>query len=172
MPDDNYIEWARHIRDCLESTYVAVLATSEENDGVWATPVYFTYDDRLNFYFMSDEKTRHISDIKDHSAVSLAIFMPTGDSLGFKVGIQVEGRAEVVPDDKIDEVYKNRSERLTGTKNWNSDSKGGHLVKEGGGIFIKIVPNSMNYIDRRYFPGESQKISIKKLTESMRQLNP
>lgn len=172
MPDDNYLEWARHIKDCLESTYIAVLATSEENDGVWATPIYFTYDDRFNFYFMSDSKTRHIKDIENHSGVSLAIFMPSNDSLGFKVGIQIEGRAEAVPDEEIEDVYMNRSTRLTGAKNWNKDSKGGHFIKESGGTFIKIVPLSINYIDKRYFSGDSKKLSIKKLIESTHQINP
>src|SRR5579863_7942884 len=107
--EEDYLELARRVKDCLESTYVAVLATSEGDEGVWATPIYFIYDDRLNFYFMSESKTRHIKDIVEYPGVSLAIVMPSNNSLGFKVGIQIEGKAEVVPDEDIEDVYKNRS---------------------------------------------------------------
>ncbi len=165
MQEDDYLEWATHIRECLDSTFVGVLATAEKG-GAWATPIYFIYDEEFNIYFMSDSKTRHIIDIEKAANVSVAVFMPAADSHGFKVGIQIEGVATKVPDQDIEEVYMRRSMRLTGSKTWNRWSNGGHLISSSGGVFIKITPKSMNYTDRRFFGGESKKISMKKLIEA------
>jgi general stress protein 26 len=168
---EDYMEYAKHIRECLDSTIVGVLATNEGHDGSWATPVYFTYDSKFNFYFMSEERSRHVKDIESNPNVSLAIFMPIRNSLGFKVGLQIAGRAEVVPDDRIEEIYMQRSIRLTGTKAWNKDSIGGHVMRREGWTFIKIVPTMMNYVDRRYSMGDSIKISVRKLAKSSEYLS-
>lgn len=165
MQEDNYLDLVTHIRECLDSTFVGVLATAEK-DGAWATPIYFIYDQEFNLYFMSDSKARHIIDIGKVANVSVAVFMPTADSQGFKVGIQIEGVATKVPDQDIEEVYVRRSMRLTGSKTWNHESNGGHFIADTGGVFIKIATKSMNYTDRRFFGGDSKKISMNKLIEA------
>ncbi len=165
MQDEDYLDLVAWIKECLESTYVAILATSD-NSEPWSTPVYFTYDDKFNFYFMSETKTRHIKEIEKNPNVSLAIFMPSASSFGFKVGLQIGGIATFVPDEDIEEIYMKRSMRLTGTKGWNKESMGGHLIKQAGWTFVKVTPKSINYTDRRYFSGATQSISIKKLIEN------
>ncbi len=164
--DVDYMELAREIKECLESTVIAVLATNEQEEGAWATPIYFTYDNKFNFYFMSDSKTKHVKDIARDPNVGLAIFMPLHKSVGFKVGLQISGIAEVVPDEDIEDVYMQRSMRLTGATTWKKDSMGGHIIKQSGGVFMRIKPISFNYTDRRHTVGDSMRVSISKLIKS------
>lgn len=171
MENDNYFELMSRIRECLDSTVIAVLATAEK-DRAWATPIYFIYDDKFNFYFMSDSGTRHIKDIQKNPNVSLAIFMHSNSAMGFKVGVQIEGTASKVPEEHVEDVYMQRSMRLTGTKTWSRESRGGHLIEQTGGIFIKIMPTSMNYLDKRYYGGESKNISIDKLIKASKYTVP
>ena len=163
MQDETKFEWARHVKECLDSTLLAILAT-RGNDSVWATPVYFSYDDDFNIYFISPRSTRHMQDIKEDARVSIAIITPASTSGTSQVGVQVEGEAVEVPDKEIEKVYKDRSIRMNQDSNWVPMPSEGHFVKEHGGVFMKVVPTSMNYINTNFFGGNSKKVPLAKLT--------
>lgn len=162
MQDEKNFKWTEQIRECLDSTLVAVLATRGE-DGVWATPIYFSYDEKFNFYFISPMSTRHMLDIKTNPRVALAIISPASHTGVNQIGVQIEGRAEEVPDKDIETVYETRSRRIAGDSEWAPMPEEGHFVKEHGGVFMKIVVDSMNYVDTRFFGGNSKIVPLAKL---------
>lgn len=162
MEDEKEFDWKAKLKECLDSTTVAVLAT-RERDGVWATPVYFSYDDEFNFYFISPKGTRHMNNIKSNSNVALAVFTPLSVSGIHQIGVQVKGVTSIVPDSEIEKVYAIRAKRLSGDLNWISESQEGHFVKEHGGIFVKITPTMMIYVDTRYFGGQGRQVPLAKL---------
>jgi uncharacterized protein YhbP (UPF0306 family) len=156
------VDLNKRIKECLNSTNIAVLAT-RNNESTWATPVYFCYDNKFNFYFLSAGETRHMKDIRDDPRVGIAIFTPPQFSGIYQIGLQVEGVAAEVPDEQIEEVYKMRKIRISGDNYFEPEKLEGHFVKEHGGVFIKVVPTNMHYIDSRYFGGNAKKIKIEEL---------
>lgn len=162
MKQETDFEWEKHLRECLDSTLIAVLATREDS-GVWASPVYFCYDGKFNFYFISPKETRHMKDIKKDDRVALTVISPASITGISQIGVQLEGIASEVPDKEIEEVYRIRSARMTGDRQWVPESQEGHFVKEHGGVFMRIKPISINYVDTRFFGGNSKVVPLGKL---------
>ncbi len=155
-------EVAKHVISCLNSTPIAVLSTMSK-DGVWGTPVYFTHDDKFNFYMLSSSRSRHVRDIKSNKKVSLVIVMPLEASGGLQVGIQLAGDASLVPDKEIGNLYSARTKKIVGDNIDYFDPSGAQMIKNEGGVFIKIEPKIVMYLDRRYHGPDSKKVAIKTL---------
>lgn len=158
-------DWKTSIKECLDSTLVGVLATKSRGN-VWATPIYFSYDDTFNLYFISPKEARHMHDIEENPLVALAIVTPNSVSGIYQIALQIEGMASEVPDKDIEKVYERRSMRMAGDNSWVPMPVEGHFVKEHGGVFMKIAPKSMNYMDTRYFGGNSKKVPMDKLLKA------
>lgn len=52
-------EWKKYLLECMKSTDYCCIATVDEK-GVWSNPVYFAWDDKFNFYFISQMGSRHM----------------------------------------------------------------------------------------------------------------
>ncbi len=162
MKADKDFEWKKNLTECLDSTTVSTLATVDEN-GVWANPVYFSYDSKFNFYFVSSSDTRHMRNIKSDPRVVLSVFTPQSIAGIHQIGVQIEGKASLVPDEDIESVYSIRTKRLNVDSNWLPEAGEGHFVKEHGGVFIKITPKAITYMNTQYFGGNSKKVPLDKL---------
>jgi uncharacterized protein YhbP (UPF0306 family) len=88
---------------------------------IWIASVYYAIDDEINFYFLSDEDTRHCQDIKKNSEVACAISDSSRDFSQTKIGIQIRGNAKKVRD-------------LTS-------------LKIAANLLIKIVPGFIKYVN-------------------------
>ncbi len=159
MDSEKNFDWNKHLRECLDSTVIAVLATREV-DGVWAAPVYFSYDQKFNIYFISSKETRHMKDIAKDPKVAVAIFAPPAVSGVFQIALQIEGKAFEVPDRDIEKVYEGRSIRMDRDRQWVPNPREGHFVKEHGGVFMMIKPSMISYVDTRFFGGNSKKVPL------------
>lgn len=156
------IQWKELVTSCLDSTLVGVLATRDGADA-WATPVYFSYDGRFNIYFISPRDTRHMRNIKEHPVVAMAVVTPQSLSGTHQVGIQLEGAASEVPDRDIEEVYRIRAKRMTPDHEYVPIKSEGHFVKEHGGIFMRITPKAVYYLDTRVFGGSPKAVPMTEL---------
>ena len=156
------------IVDCLESTPIAVLATADKS-GPWGTPVYFTYDNRFNFYVLSEETTRHVKHIKANPKVSIAIFMPPDMSDGLEVGIQIAGKAKRASEQEVEQIFVKRGLRLVKGKD-HYKGKSHREISDKGGFFIKITPTEVYYLDRRYYGYDGRKVALKSLIQIGRRL--
>lgn len=155
-------EVAKHVIACLNSTPIAVLSTISKGS-IWGTPVYFTHDDKFNFYILSSSKSSHVRDIKGNSNVSLVIVMPLEASGGMQVGIQLAGTASIVRDKDMAQLYAARTKRIIGDNIDYFDPNGAQMIRNEGGVFIKIEPKLVMYLDRRYHGPDSKKVSVKTL---------
>ncbi len=158
------IEWKELIKSCLDSTLVGVLATRDGSDA-WATPVYFSYDEKFNLYFISPRDTRHMRNIKSHPSVAIAVVTPQSLSGIHQVGVQIEGAASEVPDKDIERVYRTRAKRMSPGQEYVHIRSEGHFVKEYGGVFMCITPKSIFYIDTRTFGGSPKSVPLDALFE-------
>ena len=98
--------------------------------------------------------------IKSNSKVAAAVFNPQSAVGTYQIGLQIEGTATIVPDEEIEEVYAIRSKRLSADSNWVPQPNEGHFVKDHGGVFVKVIPSSMLYVNTRLFGGNSKKVPL------------
>ena len=82
------------IQQLLESQSTLTLATHSDGQ-VWAAAVFFASDSKLNFYFVSDHRTRHARDMAATGRAAAAIH-PDCATWGEVRGVQLEGRVEVL----------------------------------------------------------------------------
>jgi uncharacterized protein len=71
------------------------LATTGPDGRPWAATVFFASDADLTLYFVTDPRTRHGRDLAAGSLVAGAV-QPDVHAWGCVLGVQLEGRAEVV----------------------------------------------------------------------------
>ncbi len=84
----------KHVKEFVKSRYQMVLATNGEHP--WIATLYYSVDDKLNFYFLSDPKTLHCRHIAKNPKVAFSIAdspQPPGSQ---KQGIQLYGLAHEV----------------------------------------------------------------------------
>lgn len=137
-----------HILDYLEKNKRMTLATCEDNVP-WAATVMFAYDRNLNFYFISNPKTRKTKNLLSNPKVSAAIneFTP---KVGYIAGVQLEGSAQML------EKKKNAQELEIFTKrfDWAVDYLHDHEL-------FKITPKRVYYLDDEKFgPGIRKELNL------------
>lgn len=104
--DDHWLEKAKEI---LESNLYMCLATVDSNQP-WISPVYFSFDSDLTFYFVSEPTSDHVRFLLANPEVALAIYdsrQPpyTGE------GVWVKGRASQVSAEELPTVLENYCNR-------------------------------------------------------------
>jgi uncharacterized protein YhbP (UPF0306 family) len=82
--------WNAKMRAALARTDIMALSTIG-SDGSWTSPVQYSCDEKLHFYFMSKPDAKHVRNILRNPRVSLAIYRtdrpitPPGRSIGLQV---------------------------------------------------------------------------------------
>ena len=61
----------QHVLDFLKTNKLMQVATM--GDFPWIATVYYSFDNELNLYFLSSDKTLHVKQIKKNPKVSVAI---------------------------------------------------------------------------------------------------
>lgn len=123
QPYKTYEEKARAI---ISGNRYMVLATCNKHAKPWATPVFYTYDRRYNFYFLSAIDSRHAGNILENSDVAIAIFDSAQD-IGGSDGVQLEAAAHAVEKEdlkKVIELYCKRlfpDSEIPATERYNPD---------------------------------------------------
>lgn len=64
LEDPKTFDWKKYVTECLDSTCFCTFATRDEN-GVWANPVYFAYDNKFNIYYISPPNARHMKNTRE-----------------------------------------------------------------------------------------------------------
>lgn len=84
----------KEIKNYLEDYKLMALGTYFKNP--WSAWVYYLFDDDLNFYFVSNPKTRHCKNIAKNPNVSVAVADIAQESSENKIGFQACGIAKPV----------------------------------------------------------------------------
>jgi len=160
--DVKNFDWKRYITECLNSTGFCTVATREEN-GVWANPVYFAYDDKFNIYYISPPNARHMRNTRKDGRCALTIFSTNFSPDGDVWGVYIEGKAVIVPDREVENAYKVYFKRRFPKTGKDEDPP---LAYKGGTAawkFVKIVPLHVYYFDTRFFDEVRQEVPMSKL---------
>jgi len=84
------------IKALLEANTLLALSTSI-GDVTWTSTVFFSYDDALNIYFISNPATKHCQMIEKNPKISGAIYSSVAEWGTEIQGIQLQGYAARVP---------------------------------------------------------------------------
>ncbi len=156
-------EVAKHAISCINSTSLAVLSTMDRKEGIWGSPVPFTHDEDFNFYVVASRRSRHVRDIASVQGVSLVVLMSPNIAGGAQVGLQVYGKASIVPEKETGTLFAGKFKAVIGDGIDYFNQRGAQMIKNEGGVFFKIEPQSIIYLDRRYYGLASKKVPIKML---------
>ncbi len=131
------------VLDFLKEQKQMSLATS--GDFPWIATVYYTYDDDLHLYFLSDPSTLHSQQIAVNNKVAIAIADSNQDINNSKRGLQISGIAEQLSDmEKVSQALKLWKQYL----HVHDPSLGYKAVKNS---MYKITPKRIKLFDQDVF---------------------
>lgn len=96
-------------QNILDNNILGVLATVNKDGSPWATPLHFTSDSQVLYWFSAEDRV-HSENIARSSRVSVAIFSPD-TSQGLRA-VYVNGSAQQLDGSGRDRAYALFKERL------------------------------------------------------------
>jgi uncharacterized protein YhbP (UPF0306 family) len=94
------------IRAFLETQSTLALATVNTEGQPQVAPLFFVADDRLNMYWLSSPQSQHSVNVVAHKRVYATVY-PSVWQWSDIVGLQIEGTAEAINDDRMREQIMN-----------------------------------------------------------------
>lgn len=129
-----------YIRDFLKGHYQMAVATNGEHP--WIATVYFSYDEDLNFYFLSNPETIHCKHIATNPHVSVSIAHSPQNPAEKKKGLQFFGIAEQISD-KHKIIHAITLWRKTLNVTSDTYTYEGMMKKAIDGRMYKVTPKKM-----------------------------
>lgn len=96
------IDTRQIVQAFLETQSTMTLATVNAEGLPQSAPLFYVSDDRLNLYWISAAHVRHSVNLSAKSGVSATVY-PAIWQWNDIVGVQIEGEAEAITDDRIRE---------------------------------------------------------------------
>jgi general stress protein 26 len=124
----------KRVKEALGRTEIMALSTIGV-DGSWTCPVQYSFDEKLNLFFLSMPDTKHVKNILHDPRVSVAIYKDVSLPDNGNLGLQIKGKAEDITEDKS-------------SKSWHR---------------FKIIPEEIWLFDSRVFD-QRQRITMSELT--------
>ena len=143
-------EWKKRIIECLNSTEFLALSTCR-NGRTWTCPVFFAYDEKFNFYFISQPGSKHMQNILVNGEISVAIYSTNQSAAGDVFGVQFSGKAVMLPDSEVEkafQIYYARSPKAAVMKDNKPEKYKGSKV---AWKFVKIIPSEIHIFDTKSF---------------------
>jgi uncharacterized protein YhbP (UPF0306 family) len=94
------------VRAFLDTQSTLALATVSLEGEPQVAPLFYVSDDQLNLYWLSSPKSRHSANLIVHPKVSAAVYPAVWQSRDI-VGLQIEGQAHPIGDERIREQILN-----------------------------------------------------------------
>jgi uncharacterized protein YhbP (UPF0306 family) len=94
------------IRAFLETQATLALATQSANGDPQIAPVFYVSDDQLNLYWLSAPTSRHSANLVARPKVSGTVYPSVWQAADI-VGVQIEGEARPIGDDRVREQILN-----------------------------------------------------------------
>lgn len=119
----------------------------------WIAYVYYSFDNDLNIYFLSDPKTLHCKQIKENPLVAVSIADSHQKPSSLKKGLQLYGTAQQISDaKKIQHALRLWKETL-GVKDPELSYE--NMVKKiVTGRMYKITPKRIKFFNQELFKND------------------
>lgn len=151
-------DWKKYLLACMNSTDYCSIATVDEK-GVWSNPVYFAWDDRFNFYFISQMHSRHMQNLNKNPRIAVSIYKT--EQKGDVVGIQLEGTGKILSKKDNKEEIQHAYNTYYGRAGKCPDIQG--YINNPTWLYVKITPEQIYYFDTEIFDEERQEVPMEKL---------
>lgn len=158
MIDKSTFNWKKYLLECMSSTDYYCIATVDKK-GVWSNPVYFAWDEKFNFYFISQMHSRHMQNLKNNPRIAVSIYKT--EQKGDVVGIQLEGTAKILSEEDGKEEIQHAYDTYYGRAGHGPDVQ--QYINNPTWLYVKITPEQIYYFDTRFFDEERQKVPLKNL---------
>lgn len=153
-------DWKKYIEKGLAATNFCSIATVDPK-GVWSNPVFFAWDNKYNFYFISQMASRHMQNIEKDGRVSLAIYKTEqSDNVA---GIQLEGRAKILSKKDGKAEIQHAYDTYYGRAGHGPNVQG--YLNDPTWLYVKITPSNIYYFDTRFFGEERQQVPLSELVK-------
>jgi nitroimidazol reductase NimA-like FMN-containing flavoprotein (pyridoxamine 5'-phosphate oxidase superfamily) len=143
-------QWVEKAKEILANNLYMCLATVDGTQP-WVSPVYFSFDENLTFYFVSEQTADHVRFLLANPEVALAVYdsrQPpnTGE------GVWVKGRASLVEAEALPAVlekYCNRPfpKTIEGTGGWSPQD----FLEKTHLRWLKVIPQHVYIRDAAVF---------------------
>lgn len=84
-------------KEILSNIIYATIATISKNNMPWNSPVFYTFDEKLNLYWSSHPESQHSRNITNNTKIFIVIYN-SGVKEGEGIGLYIKGYAETVTD--------------------------------------------------------------------------
>lgn len=156
------------VREKLNASQYVVLATQGQ-DGPWACPLYFAYDEQLNLYVLSQPSTSlHMKHVAANSAVACAVYDSSQQNMRAVAGVQIKGSAHIVGPDEVQTAFDTYfAPTPTRTPPAAAFPPQEYAQDDAMWRFVKIVPEEVWVFSEEDFEG-SRVMMPKEALESVR----
>lgn len=135
-------------QEYLENSRVMQLATSVDNKP-WVCNIHFLVDSDFNFYWISEEGTRHSNDISQNPNVAITIKIhediPTEN---YVIGVSIEGSAGLLAPNDVEKIGFEYVSRLGKSPALIENILSGKSLLR----FYKLTPKKIVLFDTKNFP--------------------
>ena len=111
MPWQPYRTYAEKARYIVENNNYMVVATSDKSARPWAAPVFYTHDEKYNFYFLSAVDSKHAENVRENPNAFIVIFDSTAP-VGQSDGVQMEVKISFVGKKDLPKIIKLYCDKL------------------------------------------------------------
>ncbi|MFZ1720991.1 MAG: pyridoxamine 5'-phosphate oxidase family protein [Microgenomates group bacterium] len=144
-----------HISDFIKSNTQMTIATY--GDSPWIATVYYSSDDALNLYFLSDPDTIHCHHIKVNPNVAVSIADSPQAPSSNKIGLQISGIAEQISDKKKIVHALDLWRKTLGVTS-NAYTYAGMMKKAIKGRMFKVTPNKIKFFNEELWEEGSEPV--------------
>lgn len=152
-------DWRKYLEECMSSTEYCCIATVDAA-GVWSNPVYFAWDRNFKLYFISQPQSRHMKNLERDPRISVSIYSTGQSSFGDLSGVQLEGRAHILQEEKdIQYAYATYyGRRYPEIGRDNSGKNEDAYINNPEWAFVEIIPEHIYYFDTKLFGEKRQEV--------------
>lgn len=148
----------KSLSEILEANTLLSMATVRGSHEPWVNTVYFAYNEKLDFYFMTPNDTQHCNNLKSNNSVALSIFDSHQQPTEKKRGLQLFGNWELSLGETLVEGTKLYRQRFPWLSNYIKDVKDWETTALHSRIYVAHV-KQMKAFDEVLFGPEVWVIS-------------
>lgn len=144
----------KSLSDILTANTLLSMATTKDRQEPWINTVYYAYNEKLDFYLMTQSTTQHGINLQTSSAVAVSIFDSHQQPTDKKRGLQLFGTWELATGPALEEGTKLYGARFPWLSNYIKNTKDWETTTLQSRIYI-IHTKTIKIFDEVLFGPET-----------------